>query len=175
MHAKTNSTAFRALTASLVLITASPALAQCPLEEISGASASHFGHAVAVDGTRAAVGAPYEVTGTTGNGVVHSYELLGGTWHETQALTLPSGVSFPEFGIAIAMQGNNLLVGAPKEPNPGSDWQGAVHRYQHDGNAWQYKGELIGFFGGVPGPDFGTALCLDGNLLVTGAPNYLNG
>ncbi len=85
-----------------------------------------FGAAVAVDGDLTVVGAP-DHNGS--RGAVYVFERQqNGTWTEKQKLTDPSPVAGARFGAAVAIEGNNILVGAPGDTGPGAN-TGAAHLF----------------------------------------------
>ncbi|MEM1179538.1 MAG: hypothetical protein AAGM22_14415 [Acidobacteriota bacterium] len=84
-----------------------------------------FGHAVAIDGDRIVVGAPWESDAAAGElyrGAVYVFEKSLGTWTETARLDA-GGVAVPygAFGHAVAVDNDTIAVGAPgDEDDPGA-------------------------------------------------------
>lgn len=88
-----------------------------------------------------------------------------------------------EFGAALAISGNTLVVGAPYEQGNGVDGpsdnsirSGAVYVFVHDGTAWQEQAYLKASNPGNGAPPFtdgsdrfGGAVAIDGDVLVVGA------
>ena len=68
-----------------------------------------FGRAVALDGARAAVGAPDADSGGYADGLVHVFENLGG-WTEVAQLTNPTLLDFDRFGHQLAFEGGSLFA-----------------------------------------------------------------
>ena len=131
-----------------------------------------FGGAVALSETWLAVGAPGPVatsTSTNGDGSVYLYSLQNGTWVYRQTLSAPQPAG--RFGASLALDGDQLIVGAPTSSRNPGDSSGLVHAYRFDGSEWQADAEF-------PLPDlnqhsngqFGAALALQGNTLAVAAP-----
>lgn len=119
-----------------------------------------FGRALALSGNTLAVGAPRKADGA---GVVYLFTRAGATapWREAARLTAPAG---GEFGAALALAGDDLLVGAP-----GADSTGAVHHYRREGGMWRLAATIAGTPAGARG-GFGAALAHAGDLMLVGAP-----
>lgn len=152
---------------------------------------ARFGHAVAIDGDRIAVGSPYR------SGVMNSltYADLGNVyifernqggadaWDEVRRFgpaNLSTSSSSPEFGRSLALRGDVLAIGAPQEtfPSiPGASVKGRVKiHYRNQGGANQW-GQVRSFQGDDRGSDeqFGHSLALDGDTLVVGSPREESG
>lgn len=123
---------------------------------IEDSPADDFGRAVALCGDVAAVGAPLA---DEGSGSVTIFERGPLGWAEVAFLAGPSGDS-ALFGAALALQGNVLLVGAPKND--------AVHVFERLPQGWLQTAVL-----GATGPEaeeLGASLAFDGVRAVAGAP-----
>jgi hypothetical protein len=129
-----------------------------------------FGQALALTDGWLAVGAPGV---QKGEGRVYLFALEGGLWSHRQTLTPSADGS--QFGTAVALDGNNLVVGAPlenRDPAAGGLRSGSVHAYRLNGGQWL---EAPAF----PLPDaqdhragrLGANLVLQGNTLAVAAPD----
>lgn len=137
-----------------------------------------FGSAVAIDGSRLAVGA-------IGLNAVYTYDLDGTTWSPR-----PASIEPPEdmssnsgFGSALVMRGDTLVIAAKTESSgvqgefggvtpvlEGTvSGSGAVLVYSRSGLDWI---DPISFkaFGPEATDGFGSAIAFDGTLLAVGAP-----
>ena len=87
-----------------------------------------FGDAVTIDGDNAAVGAPHDTTG----GSVLSWvrDADSGNWIEQTRLVASDAATDDNFGFALSMSGDTLMVGAP---NVGINNTGAVYMYTAGG------------------------------------------
>lgn len=66
----------------------------------------------------------------------------GGGWGRTAVLTAPDEVVGTEFGSAVALSGNTIVVGAP-ETNSTAELAGAAFVFEFDGDAWRRVAELV--------------------------------
>src|SRR5699024_1863975 len=80
-----------------------------------GATANYYGIAVALDGDTALVGAPAAAVGKDGErvGAVYVYTRTDGQWSETRRLVASDASVRSMFGLAVALDGDTALIGAP--------------------------------------------------------------
>lgn len=143
-----------------------------------------FGSAVAIDGDLLAVGAPLaDVAGTIDAGCVYVFHrdpANPNAWLQSVKLAAPAGGLFrgAAFGAAVAIQGNTLLVGAPKGNGTRVPGGGRVFAYRlgigGPGN-WTHAQTLIAsdtiLNNRKQDEDlFGTSVALDGNTAIAGSP-----
>ncbi len=74
-----------------------------------------------------------------------------------------------QLGGAIAVDGSWMAIGADLDDDRGDD-AGAVYMFERAGGAWTQRQKLTASDGDMQ-DGFGTALALDGDLLVVGAPS----
>lgn len=97
-----------------------------------------------------------------------------------QALDRPmdpgDGASGDHFGSAVALDGNTLVVGAPDKKSPtGTLGQGAAYVYTRTaGETWTQSAKLTAS-DGAERDHFGTAVAIEGNTIVVGAPGNDDG
>ena len=139
-----------------------------------------FGQSVSVAGDTVAVGAPRE-DGGVGNlkpdaGAVYLFRRNQGgadAWGETIILRASDAQLYDNFGSAVAIAGDSLVVGAPYEdggpgdPKPGAGAVYVFSRNQGGADAWGQVRSLRND-GGLTGSYFGTAVAISGNTLVSG-------
>jgi choice-of-anchor B domain-containing protein len=122
-----------------------------------------FGRALALDGNTLVVAAPRK---REGSGVAYVFERPGpdGAWTETRVLEPPPGGDHADYAAALALSGDDLLVGSPAV-----DGTGVVYHFRRDGSDWGLRGTIR-----PPAADgtvtFGRALGLDDGRLLVGAP-----
>lgn len=94
-----------------------------------------FGEALAIDGDRLAVG---DSSAGSGYGVVYIYEKNQDNWVLVQTINGPEGKDFSdgEFGSAVQLKGDKLLVGSYQDIQNGAS-MGAVFYYQLLNGSWQ--------------------------------------
>ncbi len=97
--------------------------------------------------------------------------------HRLPPVTAGGKAPSPEFGNALAIDGNRLLVGARAQVGGRVSPPGAAHLYERVPDGWRKLSDLFGV------PDdardepysvqyFGTSVALDGDRAVVGAPRY---
>jgi hypothetical protein len=126
--------------------------------------AKHFGEAVARSDRYLVVGAPGDSTAGPLAGAVDVYN--AGTGALIRRITNPAPASMDEFGAAVAVSGDLVVVGAPFDDAAGLN-AGAAYVF----NA--ASGALLRTFTNparTAGDTFGTAVAIDGNRVVVGAP-----
>ena len=139
-------------------------------------SQDRFGRVVSLDGDRALVGAPYDAVdfeGDRGSAYVFSFD--GQAWSQQEKLTVPDAVGY-YFGGAVSLSGHRALIGGAI-PNGGDDYSNSNEAYvfAFDGSQpaeqqWTLEQTLRETppTGGVR--EFGTAVSLDGDHALVGAP-----
>jgi hypothetical protein len=134
-----------------------------------GANAQ-FGFALALDRDTIAVGAPLADVGQrTDAGVVYVFVRSGTDWVQQARIPDPDsdGASPGQFGIAVALHGDTLLVGA----RDGGSGRGMVYAFQRSDGQWSGGTQVF-----VPSnhphdfQDYGYALAFDGARALIGAP-----
>lgn len=148
---------------------AGPTLAlQASFAGVPGTGASegaYLGYSVAVSETTVAVGA---INDAGGNGAVYVYVQNGSTWSLQQELTASDGTSEDQFGYAVALSGNELLVGAAGRDSG----RGAVYVFSRSGSAWT-QGQELTASDAANGDCFGCAVAINGTTAIAGAPDRL--
>jgi uncharacterized repeat protein (TIGR01451 family) len=72
------------------------------------------------------------------------------------------------FGFAVAVSGDTLVVGAPREDPDQSLDAGAVHVFIRSGSTWTLQQSLVAA-DNAQSDEFGTAVAIDGDTVVVGA------
>ena len=131
------------------------------------------GHALALSNDIAVVGAPAASrNGQLFAGLAFVYERGATGWQEVARLEPPTPLAFDRFGIAVAIDGPRVLVGAPGRDPGGVPDAGEVHAYERIGGTWQ-AAQVLAMASLGPGARFGTAVALSGGLAAVGAPNVV--
>jgi hypothetical protein len=84
-----------------------------------------FGHSVAASGENLVVGAPSQHLGDGDVGAAYVYSRSGGAWGAPLRLTSSLG-GYSLYGLAAAMQGNSIAIGAPSQDIGSNPGQGCV-------------------------------------------------
>jgi hypothetical protein len=134
---------------------------------LDAASGDQFGFAVAISGDTAVVGAYYDDDMGTTSGSAYIFVRDGATWSQQQKLIAADGVSGDQFGFAVAVSGDTVVVGAPKSDDGGAD-AGCAYVYTLGGNTWSLQEKLVASDGGK-GDNFGYSVGVGGDTVVVGA------
>jgi hypothetical protein len=135
-----------------------------------GSAGDLFGHAVAVSGNIAVVAAPLDDDEGPESGSVYvfGFDPGSGQWIEQEKILASDGVADLEFGGAVAATGDVVIVGAPASEADGLP--GAAYFFGYDGgaSAWIEQAKIHPS-DSSPGDDFGSAIALEGDLMIVGA------
>lgn len=150
-------------------------------------SGSGFGHSLALsdDGSRLAVGAPFESHNAVrpgeliagDQGVVYVFERKPGGWGQPERLLASSAASFDWFGISLSLNGAGdvLAVGAHRHDARGAQATrtdgGAVYVFARSSAGWTEQAALTASHE-VDGAQLGKSVALsqDGQTLAAAAP-----
>lgn len=143
-----------------------------PSQHLAGDAGHHLnlgsmGWSVDIDGSFAVVG-DIHVSADNMSGVAYIYKKGPSGWEQVKVLR-PSTVTHDNwFGCSVAIDGDTVVVGAPKDAN----WQvngGAAYVFRRASGAWVEEARLKA---PVPRVDaeYGTSVALEGDTIVIGAP-----
>jgi len=150
-----------------------------------------FGYSVALSGDTLAVGAYFESSAAVGvngdqtndgairAGAVYVFARTGATWSQQAYLKASNTGSGDNFGRAIALSGDTLVVGAPQEAsaaigiggNPADNTAsgaGAIYVFVRSGATWSQQAYIKASNTGAFDA-FGGAVALSGDTLAVGA------
>ena len=121
---------------------------------------SALGSSVMLSGDYVFIGAPDHADGL---GAVLVYSQNGsGNWTETAAIVNPDTAG-SNFGSSLAMDGMNLVVGAPQRAG------GSIHVYAKEGSNWNHSAQFAADEGSQRS-QFGASIGIKGNKILVGAP-----
>ena len=104
-----------------------------------------FGTSVAIAGNRIVIGAPGDDVGKSGSGSVYVFELVDGDWVQTARLNADDPDAGDQFGRAVAVLGDLILVGSPGDDNALSD-SGSAYVFapdQKSPNGWSQQFKIL--------------------------------
>lgn len=131
---------------------------------------SFFGRAVAVSSGHAiAVGSPNADSGEeVYGGAAYVYQKQAGTnkWVEAARLTAGDATEWDEFGLAVDISGDRVVVGAWYDGDGGFH-SGSAYVFQRHGATWPLAAKLTAP-DGAPTDRFGWAVAIDGTSVVAG-------
>lgn len=152
-----------------------------------------FGGSVAIDGDTIVVGASGEdssATGVNGDQSDNGMNLAGaayvfvrnnGVWTQQAYLKASNPDAFDEFGHAVAISGDTIVVGALFEQSSGlgvgadqnnnlANQAGAAYVFQRQGGIWTQQAYIKPLNTGA-GDRFGVSVSIDGDSIAVGAYN----
>ena len=137
-----------------------------------------FGTSVGLSGDRAVVGARRQDGFADDEGAAYVYVRTLGVWTPEAQLKASTPGADDEFGIAVAISGDTIVVGAPNEDSPatgvnggegdGANNAGAAYVFARSGALWPQQAYLKSSTNGV-GNEFGTSVAISGDALIVGA------
>jgi hypothetical protein len=123
---------------------------------------------IAMDGDTLVVGGQLD---GAGYGVVYVYDWDGSNWIESAKLYPAdkgsTGAGFG-FGYAVAIEGDQIIVGAPWDSSNGA-YSGAGYLFERSAGSWHQTAKLIAY-DAAAGDAFGISVDISGDRIVVGAP-----
>ena len=139
-----------------------------------------FGHAVAITDVRgrgnsaiAIVGAPRHDGFGSDSGEAYVFALSGRDWKQQAKIRASDAADGDNFGHAVSVNGDTILIGAPKVDDRGAN-AGAVYVFVRQGARWIQRAKLFAK-DAARSDGFGEAVALLGNTAVIGAPQSAHG
>lgn len=159
----------------------------------SNPDADRFGASLSMSRDMLAVGAPEEAGGSPGvdgdetdnssveSGAAYVFERFGGTWMQAAYVKASNPDPRDRFGDSLVVHGDTLVIGAPGEqslaPGVGGDELdnggnavGAAYVLERDGMGVWDQTAYLKASNSASGDEFGSAVDLDGDRLIVGAP-----
>jgi hypothetical protein len=134
-----------------------------------------FGSSVALEGNTLVIGASSCTTaGLTGAGAAYVFTRSGTTWSQQQKLTAFDAEQQAEFGRDVALSGNTCAIGSPLSTTGGAVFGGATYVFVRSGVVWTLQQRIVPV-GNLYGARSGSAVALEGNSLLIGAPTWYDG
>ena len=140
-----------------------------------GAAGDFFGWSVAVSGDTVVVGARLDDDNGPNSGSAYVFVEPGGGWAgsltQTAKLTASDGAAVDIFGESVAVSGDTVVVGAPRDDDNGSA-SGSAYVFVKPGGGW--AGSLtqtakLTASDGADGDQFGESVAVSGDTVVVGA------
>ena len=130
----------------------------------SAAQEPNFSRAIALSGSDLFIGQPVNWYGP---GVVYTYRLESGVWREQSRLMASDSAQKDDFGRSLAVDGNTLIVGAPRK----RDGSGVAYAFTRASASagWRQTGIIEPPAEGDHA-EYASALALDGDDLLIGSP-----
>jgi hypothetical protein len=171
--------------AAVYPVTIDPVAQQARLKAENAETGDSFGSAVAISGDTVVVGAPHEGgfdNNLPNSGAVYVFVRNGSGWTQQAYLRAFNAGAEDLFGTAVALSGDLLVIGAPREDatvagdafNNSLPDSGAIYVYTRSGSTWTIQARLKAPNGGE-NDYFGSSVAVSGGLVIAGAPYEDNG
>lgn len=126
-----------------------------------------IGKSVAIDGDTAIVGDPAEDENGGNAGAAYVFVRSGETWSEQQKLLADDGAGSDNFGESVDIDGDTVIVGAPRKSGVGFD-EGAAYVFTQSGTSWTQQQKFTA--DNHDRAHFGASVTMVGDTAVVGAP-----
>ena len=140
--------------------------------DINGEAANDYsGSSVSLsaDGTRVAIGAPYNDGNGTDSGHVRVYNWNGSSWVQMGAdINGEAGNDYSGYSVSLSSDGTRVAIGAPSNSGNGSG-SGHVRIYQWNGTAWVQMGADIDGEAVLDSSGVSVSISPDGTRVAIGA------
>jgi hypothetical protein len=145
---------------------------QAKLVPNDGGSLDEFGTDVAISGNTIVVGASHKSFGQSlMQGAAYVFTRSGTTWNQQARLTANDGRSYDTFGYSVAIDGNQVLVGAIQGQQT---HQGSAYVFSRLAGTWLQTAKLIAP-DGAPADNFGSAVAISGPNIAVAAQGDFSG
>ncbi len=151
---------------------ATPTIPLATMNNPTPVAGDNFASSVAIDGTWVVVGAPYDDTAAGNAGSAYVYFSLGANTALLVTIPNPSPALNDYFGWAVAVSGTRAMVGAPRD-NTGANAAGSAYVYNLSGGSATIPATTLSSTTSFE--RFGSAVAINGNRAVVGAPNNTGG
>ncbi len=133
-----------------------------------GTANDEFGTKVCIAGDYAVVGARFDDDNGNNSGSAYVFKRTGTSWAPEAKLLPTDGADGDEFGVAVSISGDYVIVGARYDDNNGTD-AGSAYVFKRTGTNWTQEAKLLPT-DGAAGERFGQRLSISGDYAVVGAP-----
>ena len=141
---------------------------QQKLTASDGADSDFFGWSVSVFGDTAVVGAFNADTPGMSAGAAYVFVRGGTAWAQHQKLVASDGASPHQFGHAVSISGDTLVVGAFQDVAPSGASAGSAYVFFRAGTTWTEQQKLMAS-DRMWSDSFGVSVSVSGDTLVVGA------
>jgi hypothetical protein len=124
-----------------------------------------LGAALEVSGDTAVAGAFTPGGGHAGFVYVHA----AGVWTQQAMLVGPDTVLGDNFGQAVGIDGDTVVIGAPRDDTAGGTAAGSAYVFVRSGTSWSFQQQLLASDAAAE-DNFASSLSISGDTVLVGAP-----
>ena len=140
---------------------------QAKLTASDAAARDEFGTSVSISGATAIVGSPFDDDAGSKSGSAYIFGNNGGVWTERAKLTGGDAAAGDEFGKAVAIEANRVIIGARLHDGRKPD-SGAVYAFSRVAGAWIEQSKTI-HKRDAEADEFGNAVAISEDFAIIGA------
>ncbi|PHR57987.1 MAG: hypothetical protein COA43_11470 [Robiginitomaculum sp.] len=140
---------------------------QAKLTAIDGAPNDTFGGNVVLSGNTIVIGAMRDDDKGENSGSAHVYIRSENIWNHQTKITAADGAKDDAFGQSLALSGNTVIIGAPRDDDNGEN-TGSVYVFTRIGTSWHQQAKLTAN-DGAAGDLFGISVALSDDTILVGA------
>jgi hypothetical protein len=142
---------------------------QDELTASDAAMGDHLGISVGIIGDTVFVGAQVnDVNGNENQGSVYQFTRSGAVWIEQSQILAPDGLPMDNFGWAMAVSGDSLIVSSIGDDIRASNEQGSAYVFVNNAGSWTFQQKLVASDGSFE-DIFGMSVDIDGDRAIIGA------
>jgi FG-GAP repeat/Viral BACON domain len=142
---------------------------QAKLTASDAAAFDEFGHAVAISGDTAVVGAFVDDTSAGMDaGSAYVFVRSGTSWTQQAKLTASDAMAGDQFGWSVAISGATILVGVPSHATPAGALAGSAYVFVRSGVTWSEQAKLTASDAAFA-DFFGQSVAISGDTVIVGA------
>jgi FG-GAP repeat len=143
---------------------------QQKLDPVGATPFGAFGTSVAISGETVVVGAPFDhAAGGFNQGSAYVFLRSGGIWSQQQKLEASDAAWFDNFGASVAISGETVVVGAPRDDIAAGFTQGSAYVFVRSDGVWSQQQKLEAA-DAAEDDEFGDSVAISGETVVAGAP-----
>lgn len=134
----------------------------------------YFGSKVSLYGNYMAIGCRGHFNDLTPNaqGSVYVFTIINDAIVQRQRIANPTGISYEEFGLSLAIDSTTLVIGAANANDNGELKRGKVYVYKTTGANTYAFSNMLKYIIGTTEDNFGKSIALHNNTVVIGAPGF---
>jgi hypothetical protein len=164
-----STTASQAGAAYVYVLSGGSWVQQAVLLANDGAATDKFGYSVAISGNTIVVGSYNDDSPLSNAGSAYVYVRSGTTWTFQQKLTANDATADDEFGNAVGINGETIVVGSHFADLPSNSQAGSAYVYRRSGTTWSQTQRLIPVAAVILGDHFGESVAMSGSKVAIGA------
>ena len=140
---------------------------QAKLTPADGQTGDRFGESLSISGETVVVGAHLDDDLGDASGSAYVFNRSGASWSQQAKLTPADGAASDEFGFAVSISGETVVVGSFKDDDLGSA-SGSAYVFERSGTSWSQQAKLTTADGAL-GDFVGESVSISGDALVLGS------